>query len=174
MFIDELTSLFTDVHILPLVLIIAGLALLILELFFIPGFGAFGILGLLSLVGALISHVVITNSVTQFFILFFILLVAVTILFSILVYSARKGLISHTPLILNGSSVSKEYFEKNEKEIKKLLGRTGVCISKIDPVGIILIDGKEYEATTRTGLIDKDDNARVISVDKGKIVIEKC
>lgn len=174
MFINELTALFTDIHVLPLVLIIAGLLLLVLELFFIPGFGAFGILGLLSLVGALISHVIITGSVTQFFILFFILLVAVALIFSILIYSARKGLISHSPLILNGTAVSKEYFEKAEKEIKKLLGKTGVCISRIDPVGVILVDGKEYEATSRTGLIDKDCNAKVVSVDKGKVVIEKC
>lgn len=173
MFIEELTSLFTDIQVLPLVLIIVGLLLLVLELFFIPGFGAFGILGLFSLVGALISHVVITGSVTQFFILFFLLLVAVTIIFSILIYSARKGIISHTPLILSGTAVSKEYFEKNAKEIKKLLGKSGVCISKIDPVGVILIDGKEYEATSRTGFIDKDSNAKVVSVDKGKIIIEK-
>lgn len=174
MFFDELAELFNNIHIVPLIFIIVGTILLMLEMFVIPGFGAAGIFGILSFIAALISHLFITGSFAQFIMLFFILLLILVMFFIVLISSAKKGIISKTPFILEGSSVSDQYFEKAEKEIKGLLGKTGICISKIDPVGIILINGKEYEASTRSGVIDKDCEAKVVSVEKLKIFVERC
>lgn len=94
--------------------------------------------------------------------------------FIVLISSAKRGIISKTPLVLEGSAVPNKYFEKAEKEINGLLGKTGVCISKIDPAGIMLINGKEYEVFTRKGVIDKDCEAKVVSVEKQKIYVERC
>lgn len=173
MFFDEVVSLFTDIHILSIVLLVVGIVLLALELFVIPGFGVTGILGICCLVGALISHAYISGSLTQFFMLLFLTLVLLAILFGMFVVSVKKGWISKTPFILSGTAVSNEYFEKAEKEIQGLLGKTGVCISKINPTGIILIDGKEYEAFARGGVIEKDCQIVVSCVENSKIIVER-
>lgn len=173
MFFDDFVALFTDIHIISLVLLIVGIILLALELFVIPGFGMTGVLGILSLIGSLGSHAYITGSFTQFVILLFIILVIIAILFMMLVFSAKRGWLSKTPLILGDTAVSKEYFENAEKEIQGLLGKSGVCLSKINPMGIILIDNKEYEASTRGGEIEKDCQIIVVSVDNSKIIVER-
>ena len=173
MFFDEIVSLFTDIHILSIVLLVIGIVLLALELFVIPGFGVTGILGICCLVGALITHAYISGSLTQFFMLLFLILILLAILFGIFILSAKKGWISRTPFILSGTAVSKEYFENAEKEIQELLGKTGVCLSKINPMGIILINGKEYEALARGGVIEKDCEIVVSSVENSKIIVER-
>ena len=70
MFWDEVVSLFTEMNLVPAILLIIGLIFCIVEIF-IPGFGVFGITGSILLVGGVVAKMLYGGTVTQLFVLLF-------------------------------------------------------------------------------------------------------
>ena len=66
MFWDEVVSLFTEMNVVPAILLTLGLILCIIEMF-VPGFGAFGISGIVCLVGGIVAKMLYGGTVTQMF-----------------------------------------------------------------------------------------------------------
>ncbi|MCL2540202.1 MAG: hypothetical protein FWE53_02065 [Firmicutes bacterium] len=167
---EEIVTLFTEIDILPAVLLLLGLALCIIEMC-MPGFGVFGISGAISIVGGLIALIAYGNSVTQFFIMLFIILVILAIMFLIAIYSAKRGLLSKTPLITSGTAVSADYGSP-EKNFGKLLGKEGVLSKDCKPVGRVMIADLEYEVTTKTAFLIKGTRVQVIEVEGATITVK--
>lgn len=167
---EEIVQAFTSMQwyiILPLCL---GVVLLVIECF-VPGFGFFGISGIVCLVGAIIANAVLIKSIAQTLFLIALLLVFIFLLFLIFIRSARFGLISKTPLVEKKTAVPKDYVEKDEA--KKLLGQRGVAITPFTPSGKFMIDDKVYEGITRGEPLDKNDVVKVSEVEGNKVIVEK-
>ena len=92
MFWDEFVSLFTEMNLVPAILLILGIILCIIEMF-IAGFGVFGITGGVCLVGGIVAKILYGGTVTQMFILIFLILILLLIFFGIAVWSFKRGLI---------------------------------------------------------------------------------
>ncbi|MCX7744812.1 MAG: nodulation protein NfeD [Flavobacteriales bacterium] len=167
-----------------IILFIIGLILLMLEIFVIPGFGVAGILGGLciffSLVFALVKAVPDTGPLplpdTDS-----LLKAVLTVIISIL---GAFGLI-----VLFGRSVMHSgFFHKVEvatTESKQegwvalpvldhsLIGKQGVAISTLRPVGNIEIDNEVYEASVPVGYIDKGEAVVVTGIDNSVLIVKK-
>jgi len=166
-----------------ILLFIAGLGLIALEIFVIPGFGVAGIGGIaliitgltLSLVdnvtfqyegsGAFqqLGRALFTVSVSVF--LAFILVLAGTkrIAFS----GAMRGLSLGTVQDHNDGYVS---FDASQK---KLVGKTGTAYTVLRPSGKIEIDDELYDAVSVYGFIDKGEKVRVTKDETGQLYVVK-
>ena len=104
---QEVVTLFTAMEPIPAILLTVGIIFCIVEMF-IPGIGFFGISGSISILAGIILRFINGFNLTQLFILVLILCIVFTIAGLIIVRSARKGLLSKTPLINNKTASAAE------------------------------------------------------------------
>lgn len=144
-------------------LILAGLALIVAEVIFIPGttfvgfVGAvFGILGIVKIYaeeGNTAGHIALAVSVLFFGALFFV----------ILKYNVWSG------VALNETLTNKV----NENALDRLsVGDTGITKSVLRPVGKAVFDDVEYEVQTLGHYIDAGVPVKIIHIAQLKITVE--
>lgn len=148
-----------------------GVVLLALEIFVIPGFGIFGISGLILTVGSMIL-VMVNNDIFDFsFVADKDLFLAIT--------TTLTGIVGGIMLLFVGGVrlTQTKFFKKialesvmDSKEgytssfIKKdMIGKTGTTYTVLRPSGKIMIEGEFYDAYTRGNYIKKDEKIIVIA-----------
>ena len=167
-----------------IILFVIGLILLMLEIFVIPGFGVAGILGgtciFFSLVFALVKAVPDSGPVplpdTEN-----LLKAVLTVILSIM---GAFGVI----LLLGRSVMHSGFFHKVEiatAETKQegwvalpvldhsMIGKTGMALSTLRPVGNVEIENEVYEASTPVGYIEKGERIVVTGIDNSMLIVKK-
>ena len=171
MFWQEFVSLFTEMNVVPAVLLVLGIILCLIEMF-VPGFGVFGISGGVCLVGGIVAKMLYGGTVTQMFILIFLIFIFLLLGFGIATWSAKRGLISKTPLVLKETALPENYADVDEKMLK-LVGKKGVTTSLLRPQGIIEIDGKFYDAMSTDEYLEKDTKVVVVEMQGKTLFVKK-
>lgn len=149
---------------LPWIMIIAmlGLLLLFVEIL-MPGFGLFGILGTLSLLGTLVAVFKLYG-----FTFFLVMLFGVVIIFfGMIVFAKKSGL--YNKVILRDRQEAKGF---DETPLQGLLGKTGVTSTELKPFGTAEIDGKMIDVCSMGDFIDRDVRVQVVQI-TGKTVTVK-
>ena len=149
---------------LPWIIIIAmlGLLLLFVEIL-MPGFGLFGILGTISLLGTLVAVFKLYG-----FTVFLIMLIAVVIIFfGMIVFAKKSGL--YNKVVLRDKQEAKGF---DEAPLQGLLGKVGVTHTELKPFGVAEIDGKVIDVCSTGDFIDRDVKVQVIQI-TGKTVTVK-
>ena len=149
---------------LPWIIIIAmlGLLLLFVEIL-MPGFGLFGILGTISLLGTLIAVFKLYG-----FTVFLVMLFAVVVIFfGMIVFAKKSGL--YNKVVLRDRQEAKGF---DEAPLQGLLGKTGVTCTELKPFGTAEIDGKMVDVCSLGDFIDRDVNVQVVQI-TGKTVTVK-
>ena len=149
---------------LPWIIIIAmlGLLLLFVEIL-MPGFGLFGILGTISLLGTLVAVFKLYG-----FTVFLIMLVAVVIVFfGMIVFAKKSGL--YNKVVLKERQEAKGF---DEAPLQGLLGKTGVTHTELKPFGVAEIDGKVIDVCSTGDFIDRNVKVQVVQI-TGKTVTVK-
>lgn len=171
MFWDEVVSLFTEMNVVPAILLTLGLVLCIIEMF-VPGFGVFGISGIVCLIGGIVAKMLYGGTVAQLIALIVIFSIILVVMFSITVWSAKRGLISHTPIVLKETALPENYAEV-DKSLQKLKGQEGVTVSICRPFGMIQVGDKFYDASSVDDYLEKGTLVKIVEVDGDKIFIQK-
>ncbi len=148
-----------------------GIVLLALEIFVIPGFGIFGVSGLILTVGSLIL-VMLNNDIFDFsFVddkdLFLAITTTITGLAGGIILLFVTGVrLTQTKLFkkiaLQSVMESKEGYTSSFLK-KDLIGKTGTSYTVLRPSGKIMIEGEFYDAFTRGNYIKKDEKIIVIA-----------
>ena len=152
---------------LPLILcLITGIGLLVVEVF-VPGFGLPGISGLILLaVGVIITWrnygPVSGLAVTL------IALALAGISISISVKSAATGKLSKSALILKDVAQPMDH-----EETEAFLGREGVTVTVLNPVGFAEFDGVRLNVVSEGTYLDKDVPVKVTQVEGAKITVRE-
>lgn len=168
----ELGNLFTQMHWLVILLLCLGIILCIIEAV-IPGFGFFGIAGILCEIGGVVFHAVISGSAVQVFFLILIIVLITLIIFLIFVHSAKRGLLAKSAIVENKSSLPNDYREKAEEELEHLVGKEGLTLTECKPVGKIRIGQDTYEAQSIGPVIKKGEVIKVTSIEDARIMIDR-
>ena len=60
-------------------------------------------------------------------------------------------------------------------DVKNLvsMGETGVALTRLAPMGTVIIGDKSYEAKSRNGLVDPKSNIKVIGYEDNIVIVEK-
>ena len=147
--------------ILVITFIVLGIAFFVLEIFFLPGVSIGGIVGTL-FTGAGIWYAFAKLGVTAGWI---VVAVSVLVLLFVIVY-----FIKGKPL--DKMALDKELETINFYDMSKVaVGNTGVTLSRLAPMGKVLINGEEYEAKFCEGFLDRGVDVVVIDIDGNVLLV---
>lgn len=169
---QEFINLFTTMHWAVITLLLVGVVFCLIEAL-VPGFGVFGILGMVSVVASIITHAIISGSAIQVFIYITITFFILFAIFAIFIRSAKHGLLAKSALVENKSSIPSDYKEKAENKLKPLIGQEGVALTECKPVGKIRIGETAYEAQAVGNFIQKAQKIRVVAIEDARIIIDQ-
>lgn len=148
------------------IILIAGVLLLVIELF-VPGFGVAGGTGVVLLV---IGIAMTAGSPLEALTLILVLAVLVAGLILLLLRSARKGRIARSIILSLQSSSDKGY--RSNDDCSYLVGRTGTALTELRPSGVAEVDGKRYDVVTEGTYIRRGTAIRVIQAIGRRIIVE--
>jgi membrane-bound serine protease (ClpP class) len=155
-------------------LFLVGVILVIVEIFFIPGFGVPGVLGLICVITALVLSLVampidvsfetglLADAMTRVLLsllgAFVLALIVMRMLSrtefgrSLVLQTAEAGWLSTPPA-------------------SDLVGQTGKALTDLRPSGKVIIDGKRYEANSRREFIAKGARVRVVGKEGHELIV---
>lgn len=162
-------------------LFIAGIILIVLELFVIPGFGVAGILGVICLVCGLAFSMVVNDyfdfSISEPGMLFnsFLLVIASMVTATVLMVIFGKSLLktkAFKRLVLQDEQRSAEGYTSSRRSAE-LVNREGVAKTVLRPSGKVEIDGKWYDAIALDGFIDIGEDIYVEKHENYNLFVRK-
>lgn len=168
----EFTSLFTQMHWVVILLLSIGIVLCIIEAI-IPGFGFFGVMGILCEIAGIVVHALTSGSALQVLFLALIVVLVVVLIFLLFIRSAKHGLLAKTAIVENKTALPTDFRKKAEEELKSLIGKEGLAITECRPVGKIRIEQETYEAQSVGKVIPKGDVIKVVAIEDARIMIDK-
>ena len=141
-------------------LILAGIILILAEIFLIPGIGIAGFLGVLSLCGSSWYAFAYMSSLTGSIVTIF----NVVLMTVLLIYAFR----AKTWKKLELSTV----IDNAESEEKVGVGDRGKTVTRLGPMGTARIGNKNYEVTAFEGMIDAGTPVEVVHIENNKIYVK--
>lgn len=163
MFVQSLTEYIMGWTALPLILLIVGMVLVIIE-FITPGLGVPGISGALMLIASMIIR-------GEFIITLSIIVIVLGVCGFFIFRSFNKGAISRSPIVLN-DSINEGSSSLSDADMQSLVGLEGICLTALRPTGNAEIDGKKYDVSTSGEFILKDSRVQVVSVQGLRILVK--
>lgn len=147
-----------------LVLALFGIGLIILEVFLIPGFGFTGLAGI-AFMGGSVWYAY--EQLGAFWGNITLILCILTLIFGI--YRFIKG------KMLNRMSLHKEIDSTAPNTISATIhvGETGITLSRLNPMGTILVNNQTVEAKSEEGFIDVDRKVEIIKTETTKVIVKQ-
>jgi membrane-bound ClpP family serine protease len=146
-------------------LILLGLLLFLLEFLVVPGITVAGIGGAISILMGIVLGFYFHGPRTGLIVLLSTLVVMIITVALMLKAGTWKK------LMLNKSIDSKvDNVHKSEGRINE--GDKGVTITRLNPMGKVLVNGEYYEAKSLDRLIDQETNIEVIKVESNKLIVK--
>lgn len=157
-------------------LAVAGLVLLAIEIFVIPGFGIVGALGIAALLGGLVLSLLGSGASTQYIVYALTrvgasLMVALLLSFVLLRFLPRSVL--GRDLVLHTELDAGHGYASAPPEEASLLGQHGRALTPLHPAGIADFRGERVDVVTRGDLIEAGSNVQVIRVDGNRVVVSR-
>ena len=155
-------------------LFLVGVVLVIVEIFFVPGLGVPGVLGLIFVIAALVLALigipidvsfetgVLADAMTR---------VLVSLLGSFVLAVVFMRLLSKTAMGKNFVLEDAETGFLSAPSASDLVGQIGEAITDLRPTGKIVIDGQRYEANSERAFIALGSRVRVIGKDGPALIV---
>ena len=147
---------------LVVILILIGTALLVAELFLIPGFGIAGIAGFIAIAGGVFCAYFYLGATAGH-----ITLAAAVVLCAVAVY-----------LFLRSKALDKMALQKNIDSKVDLIegkdihiGDLGITISRLAPMGKVRIGENDVEARSNDAFIDQQTQVRVVALEGNTVIV---
>ncbi|MBN1416705.1 MAG: hypothetical protein JW973_16510 [Bacteroidales bacterium] len=146
-----------------ILVIVAGIILLLIEFLVIPGLSVFGIAGFLCLIGGVIASYVFHGSTAGHIAL------ASTIVASVLslIFTFRRK--TWKKIGLN-SSINSKIIAIEPDAIKN--GDLGKAITRLAPMGKVMVNGIICEAKSISGYIQEDTEIEVIKISQNQVIVK--
>jgi len=144
-------------------LIIIGLILLLVEFLVLPGISVAGIAGFILISIAIYFSYQGHDAQTGHIVLISTILLSL----GVFALSFREG--TWKLLMLNTNADSKVDINE-QKEVN--IGDEGISISRLNPIGKVIIKGKYYEAKSLGSLIDENKEITVIKISGNTLIVK--
>ena len=159
-----------------LLLVSIGAALIVLEVFVIPGFSVAGIAGIVVVVAGL-GMTLVGAGATVSVVITALGRVALSILLAMAGALALLRVLPQLPfgrhLVLDaGMPATLGYVSAPERD-SRFLGRTGTALSPLRPAGIAAIDGVRVDVVSDGGFIDAGTPIEVTRVEGNRVVVQR-
>ena len=151
---------------------IAGVALLLVEVFVIPGFGIAGIGGIVLMLGSVFF--VFRNAYkleTAVFGLSFAIILAFALAIALSYVLPKTRTWNH--LVLSTAMDAGSGFHSAPREdFQGYVGKTGIALTPLRPAGTVRVDDKRLDVVTAGDFIVRDTPVKIINVEGSKIFVE--
>lgn len=164
--------------VIEIVLFIVGVVLLLVEIFVVPGFGIFGILGIIFMVAGLFLGLIadfplIVWEDVSFAIIQLALSFIATFFLIYLLSIVLPKTNMWNRLILIRNLEEKSGYTTSDPDFSHLIGNTGVAMTDLRPSGTIVIDEKRYDVVTGGEFLEHGTNVKVVDVEGSKVVVRE-
>ncbi len=164
-----------------ILLFIAGLILLALEIFAIPGFGVTGFAGVLlittGLTLSLVEHIgpgTFDYDYGRLIKAFFLVIISMAMGILISIFLAKRLLESpKLGFALINQQRSADGFTVAETGYSTMVGKTGVAQTQLRPAGKVEIEGDLFDAVSQVSYINKGEPIKVVDYKKGQLIVRK-
>ena len=147
-------------------LLIAGVVLMSVELA-VPGFGIFGIGGLICLTGG--GYFLLGGGLPALTVLLCFYLVAALVLAFLCLYLPKES--KWNPFVLWDRQQNSAGYTGGS-DFSALLGKQGVSLTKLRPAGTVLIEGRRYDVSSMGDFLPKDSKIVVTKVEGSKLFVD--
>ena len=146
-----------------ILIIIAGIALLLIEFLVIPGISVFGIAGFLCLIGGVITaYVTVGNTAGHITLAATVAASVLSILLAFRHKTWRKMGLS--------ASIDSRMVTIEPGNIHS--GDTGRTITRLNPMGKVRVNELTCEAKSMSGYIDEDTEIEVIKISRNQLIVK--
>ncbi|CAE6740377.1 NfeD family protein [Nitrospira defluvii] len=153
-----------------------GLILLVVEIFLLPGFGLFGAIGIVALLGGLGLSLVGTGA-TWAVVLYALGQVIVAVLLAVVLALALLRVLPRLPfgrrLILETELPAQAGYASALDTDRRWLGKRGIAASTLRPAGIAHFDHERVDVITEGEFIEAGDPIEVLRVEGNRIVVRR-
>lgn len=166
---SSFVRLFTEMNAWTIVLFALGIIFCAIEMC-VPGFGFFGISGIVLIVAGIVVRMVCGGDL---YMLLYMLLIAMVLLILMLVVFSKlitKTRLGKTAIFNVGTAVPEDKTE-GTKDYSHLVGAEGVVISDLRPVGKARFGENVIDVVCRDGFVEKDREVRIVATEGGKVVV---
>lgn len=169
---SSFARLFSEMSPWVIALFVVGIFFCMIELL-IPGFGFFGISGLVMIVIAIVLRMIMGGDALMLLYMLAISGVLFALLFWLLGSFIRKRQRDPKSLFYVKPTVS-EQITAGTKDYTKLVGKVGVATTILRPVGRAQIDGVVVDVVARDGFLDEGTAVKVFSVEGQTVTVVKA
>lgn len=167
----------------PILFFVLGLICLCVEIFILPGLFVFGLLGLILILGSLLfamtdfwpgQEAPLTFELLQLPLINLVSAVGIALIGALIFARLFKGSFVERSIVLSSALDSNSNEEGDANSVhEELIGKQGRSITRLNPSGVIEIEGKQYEAHAEINYIDKGKSVLVCSMDNFKINVKE-
>ena len=155
-------------------LFLVGVILVIIEIFFIPGFGVPGVLGLIFVITALVLSLIampldvsfetglLAEAMTR---------VLLSLLGAFVLALIAMRMLSRTEFGRSLVLQTAEIGWLSSPPASNVVGQTGSALTDLKPTGKVIIDGERYDAKSQREFISKGDRIRVIGKESHELIV---
>lgn len=162
--------------VLEILIFVAGVILLAIEIFIIPGFGLFGILGIVAVIaslflGLLSDFQLVSSEMLSYAVIQLAISLVATL---VLIYGLSKFLPKTNMwnrLILETNITAKSGYGTEISDLDHLISKEGTALTDLRPSGTAVFNNKRYDVVTQGEYIVKGKNVKVLSVEGSKVVV---
>ncbi len=171
-FASDFITLFSEMTPLVIILFVLGIIFCVIELF-TPGFGIFGISGIVLLVLAVVLRMVNGGTTAMFLYMLLISGTFIGVLFWLVIHSVKKGKLGKTAIFSVGTAVPEGKTE-GTNDFSALLNQSGVAVTALHPIGRAKFGDAVVDVVARDGFIDEGKTVTVVETEGQRVlVIEK-
>lgn len=166
---------------------LAGVVLLMLEIFVIPGFGVAGITGIVLIFASLVLTMVFNigfhfhfdpniDAAAQIGKSILVVVVSVVAGFFLSLWLGKKLITADTrfgSMALKTQLDTDKGYSAQDMRLQQYVGMTGTAATFMRPAGKVELDGQLFDATSEHGLIDKGESVVVTKFENAQLVVRK-
>lgn len=143
-------------------LIVLGIILLFIEFFVVPGVSVFGIAGIIVLIlGIYFSYSSFGVNIGN------------TILFGTIAAMGLSFYIAYRKGVWNKMALSTQVTSKVNDAVKNVtIGDKGITISRLAPMGTVMVNGSYFEASSKGTFINENSEIEIINIDNNRITVK--
>ena len=152
---------------------VVGLALIVLEVFVIPGFGVAGILGLILMLASVFYTFFQSTDDVNIALLWLSISIILTSVLAIIatIFLPKSAPFQHLALS-TVMSTEQGYHSAGRQDFESFIGKTGVALTPLRPAGTARIDNKRLDVVTVGDFIAQNTRVKVLEVEGSKISVE--
>ena len=159
-----------------IIMFVVGVALILVEVFVIPGFGIAGLSGIILIIASLFLSLIGSDPVLDFegvsvaiIQLSISLLGAIILIFVMAKYLPKTNIFKK--FVLSDAEKTNKGFSSHPIS-KDLIGAEGIALTTLRPSGTAEINGKKVDVVTESEYVEKGQKLKVITVEGIRVVVK--